>query len=242
VIEDTFPRRSMGAAVETDRTVVLPPERVVVVPEAAPPGPVPSRRRRLRPDGSNTAVWVIGFIVALLVVVAIFIWAIAPPGSGAAPPAPSAAPVADTVEPGTDVSRDLALAAPKRTRTKTVNVGGDQDLLALAAVPGAVEGFSGAPVTADGVEVTRLLGDNAFEVANRAGSTMVVYLPYGIPGDVFVTLGQRLTFVGSVSPSSEDLTTIAGPSAATAAAGEGAYIIAVPESVHVVPPSAAEAA
>ena len=69
---------------------------------------------------------------------------------------------------------------------------------------------------------------------------MVVYLSYGIQDDVFVTIGQELTFVGSVSPTPEDLTMIADASAATAAAGEGAYIIAVPESVHVIPPSAAD--
>jgi hypothetical protein len=233
MMEDpSLPRRTTATAVDT--------ERVVVVPEAAPPGPPP--RRRQGPVRSNTAVWVLGLIVALLVALAIFFWAIAPRDGDAEPVRPGAAPVADTVEPGTNVSRGLALAAPKRNRTKTVNVGGDQDLLALATVAGAVDGFGGAPVTADGVEVTRLLGDNAFEVANRAGGSMVVYLPYGIPGDVFVTLGQRLTFVGSLSPSSEDLATIADASAATAAADEGAYIIAVPESVHVVPPSAADAA
>jgi hypothetical protein len=90
--------------------------------------------------------------------------------------------------------------------------------------------------------VTDLFGDRAFEVANPAGDTMVVYLPYGIPGDVFVTLGQKLTFTGSLSPSSEDVATVAGGPAATAAAADGAYIIAVPESVHVVPPSGADAA
>jgi hypothetical protein len=234
MMQDTSLRRGTSTAVDT--------QRIVVVPEAAPPGPAPSRRRGPRPVGSTTAVWVIGFIVVALVAVAIFLWAIGPLGGGAERLGPRPAPAADTVEPGTNVARGLALAAPERTRTKTLNVGGDLDLLALATVADAVDGFGGAPVTADGVEVTRLLGDKAFEVANRAGSSMVVYLPYGIPGDVFVTLGQRLTFVGSLSPSSEDLVTIAGASAATAAAGEGAYIIAVPESVHVVPPSAADEA
>jgi hypothetical protein len=241
--EDTSPRDPRrGTGVETERLVVIPPGRTIVVPEASSPAPAPSARPRFVPVGSSTAVWVIGFLVAVAIAVAIFIWAIAPQDNGADELGPTATPATDTVEPGTDVARGLALAAPEETRTKTVNVRGDQDLLALATVAGSVDGFGGAPVTADGVEVKELLGDRAFEVANPAGSTMVVYLPYGIPGDVFVTLGQELTFVGSVSPTSEDLTTVAGASAATAAAGEGAYIIAVPESVHIVPPSAADAA
>jgi hypothetical protein len=223
-----------GGAVGTERLVVVPEARTVVVPEAAPPA-----RRRLGSVGSNTAVWVIGFIVAVVVAVALFLWAISPQDADQL--GPTSAPV-DTVEPDTGVARGLALAAPEETRTKTVNVGGDQDLLALATVAGAVDRFGGAPVTADGVEVTDLFGDRAFEVANPAGDTMVAYLPYGIPGDVFVTLGQKLTFVGSLSPSSEDVATVAGGPAATAAAADGAYIIAVPESVHVVPPSGADAA
>lgn len=241
-MEDTPRDQRTGTAVGTDRLVVVPAERTVALPEASPPGPALSPRRRLAPAGSSTAVWVIGFLVAMVVAVAIFILAIAPQDNGADGLGPTSTGGTDAIEPGTDVARGLALAAPDETRTHTVNVGGDQDLLTLAAKSGTVDSFGGAPVTADGVEVTKLLGDRAFEVANPAGSTMVVYLPYGIPGDVFVTLRQELTFVGSLSPSSEDLTTVAGASAATSAAGEGAYIIAVPESVHVVPPSAADAA
>lgn len=237
--EDTSRDQRTGAAVQTERLVVVPAGRTVVVPEASPRTPAPSARRRIGPAGSNAALWVIGFIVAVLVAVAVFIWAIAPQDDDGL--GPTTTPV-DVVEPDTNVARGLALAAPEATRTKTVNVGGDQDLLALATAAGAVDRFGGAPVTADGVEVTKLLGDRAFVVANPAGDSMVVYLPYGIPGDVFVTLRQELTFVGSLSPTSEDLTTVAGASAATAAAGEGAYIIVVPESVHVVPPSAADAA
>jgi hypothetical protein len=97
-------------------------------------------------------------------------------------------------------------------------------------------------VTADGVEVTQLLGDRAFEVSNGAGGTMVVYLPYGIPNQVFVTLAQHVTFVGSVSPTPDDLTTFAGSSATAAATPDGAYIIAVPESIHVPGPSLADQA
>jgi hypothetical protein len=234
-----------GAAVQPERVVVVDdtgvvPERTVVVPDAPPP---PAPRRRLPPVGSNTALWVIGFLVALLVIVAVFVWALAPNHEGATPaPAPGVTPPTDTIEAGSDVARGLTLPAPEELRTHTVNVAGDQDLLALATTAGAVDSFGGAPVTADGVEVTQLLGDRAFEVQNPTGSTMVVYLPYGVPEDVFVTIGQELTFVGSLSPTPEDLTTIADSSAATAAAGEGAYIIAVPESVHVVPPSASDAA
>jgi hypothetical protein len=235
------PRSS--AAVEPERVVVVNdetvvvPERTVVVPDA-PPSPAPRRRR---PVGSNTALWVIGFLVALLVIVAVFVWALAPNDEGAAPtPGPGVTPPVDTIEPDSGVARGLALPAPEELRTHTVNVAGDQDLLALATTAGAVDGFGGAPVTADGVEVTQLLGDHAFEVQNLSGSTMVVYLPYGVPNDVFVTIGQQLTFVGSLSPTPEDLTTIADATAATAAAAQGAYIIAVPESVHVVPPSAAD--
>jgi hypothetical protein len=123
-----------------------------------------------------------------------------------------------------------------------VNVAGDQDLLALATSPGALATYAGAPVTADGVEVTQLLGDRAFEVSNGAGGTMVVYMPYGIPNQVFVTLAQHVTFVGSVSPTPDDLTAFADSSAAAAAAPDGAYIIAVPESIHVPGPSLADQA
>ena len=237
-----------GAAVDPDKVVVVhdetivAPDRTVVIPEAPRATPPAAPRRRRIPVGSNTAVWVIGFMVALLVVIALFVWALAPDEDTATGPGPGLTPPAtDTINPDSDVSRGLALAAPEELRTHTVNVAGDQDLLALATTAGAVDSFGGAPVTADGVEVTALLGERAFEVSNPAGSTMVVYLPYGIPSEVFVTLGQELTFVGSVSPTPEDLTTTADASAATAAAGEGAYIIAVPESIHVAAPSLSDA-
>lgn len=232
-----------GAAVEPEKVVVVRdetvriPEHTVVVPDA-PPAPPPARRRRLVPPGSNTALWVIGFLVALVAIVAVFVWALAP--DDAATPGPDVTPVSDSITPDSGVSRGLAIAAPDELRTHTVNVDGDQDLLALSTTAGAADAFAGAPVTADGVEVTQLFGERAFEVANPSGATMVVYLSYGIQDDVFVTIGQELTFVGSVSPTPEDLTTIADASAATAAAGQGAYIIAVPESVHVIPPSAAD--
>ena len=238
----------LGAALEPEKVVVVRdetvvvPDRTLVVPEASPPPPSAAPRRRIGPVGSNTALWVIGFLVALIVVVAVFIWALAPGDDGAAGPGDvSAPPVTDTSEPDSGIARGLALAAPDEFRTHTINVAGDQDLLALATTAGAVDTFGGAPVTADGVEVTQLFGERAFEVANPAGGTMVVYLPYATPGEEFVTLGQEITFVGSVSPSPEDLTTVADATAATAAAGEGAYIIAVPESVHILPPSAADA-
>ena len=230
-----------GAAVEPEKVVVVRdetvriPEHTVVVPDAPS---ATSRRRRLVPPGSNTALWVIGFLVALVAIVAVFVWALAPDDDAA--PGPDVTPVSDSITPDSGVSRGLAIAAPDELRTHTVNVAGDQDLLALSTTVGAADGFAGAPVTADGVEVTQLFGERAFEVANASGATMVVYLPYGIQDDVFVTIGQELTFVGSVSPTPEDLTTVADASAATAAGGEGAYIIAVPESVHVVAPSAAD--
>ncbi len=238
-MSEDIPRDRRVAAAETERLVVVPGDRAVVVPQAAPlrPATWPLPRAGFR---SNMALWVLGALVASGVALAIIIWALAP--KGAVRQTGVATPVSDTVEPGTDVARGLALAAPEGIRTKTVNLRGDEDLLDLATGAGAVDRFGGAPVTADGVEVTELLGDRAFEVGDPAGNTMVVYLPYGVPGDVFVTLGQKLTFVGSLSPTSEDLTTIAGATAATAAAGEGAYIVAVPESVHVVPLSAADAA
>ena len=229
-----------GAAVQPENVVVVRdetvriPEHTVVVPDAPP---ATRRRRQLVPPGSNTALWVIGFLVALVAIVAVFVWALAP-DDAAAPP--DVTPVSDSITPDSGVSRGLAIAAPDELRTHTVNVAGDQDLLALSTTAGTADGFGGAPVTADGVEVTQLFGERAFEVANTSGATMVVYLPYGIQDDVFVTLGEQLTFVGSVSPTPEDLTTVADASAATAAAGEGAYIIAVPESVHVVAPSAAD--
>jgi hypothetical protein len=239
-----------GTAVEPDKIVVVhdqtvvTPERTVVVPEAAPPpAPPAAPRRRLVPVGSNTALWVIGFLVVLIAVVAVFIWALAPGENGATGPGPVTPPGGtDAIEPDSDVGFALALPAPDELRTHTVNVAGDIDLLALATTAGAVDSYGGAPVTADGVEVTQLLGDRAFEVSNRAGDTMVVYLPYGIPNEVFVTLGQQITFDGSLSPTSEDLTLLGDASAATAAAGEGAFVIAVPESVHVPGPSGADAA
>ena len=231
-----------GAAVGPEKVVVVRdetvriPEHTVVVPDAPP---ATSRRRRLVPPGSNTALWVIGFLVALVAIVAVFVWALAPDDDAAAP-GPDVTPVSDSITPDSGVSRGLAIAAPEELRTHTVNVAGDQDLLALSATAGTADSFGGAPVTADGVEVTQLFGERAFEVANTTGATMVVYLPYGTQDDVFVTIGQELTFVGSVSPTPEDLITVADASAATAAGGEGAYIIAVPESVHVVAPSAAD--
>ncbi|MEP6477637.1 MAG: hypothetical protein ABJC60_10225 [Actinomycetota bacterium] len=231
------PRTDVG--VDTERLVVVPDERTVLVPDA-------TRRqstvRRTTAVGSDAAIWAIGLLVGVLAAAAIFVWAVAPSNDRVSEASSSATPVTDTVAPDSDVARGLALAAPEGTRTDTLNINGDQDLLVLATAADAVDRFAGAPVTADGVEVTKLLGDRAFEVSNHHGSTMVVYLPYGIPGDVFITLRQEVTFVGSLSPISGDLTAIAGASAAAAAAGEGAYVIAVPESVHVVPPSSADAA
>jgi hypothetical protein len=233
-----------GTRVDPDRMVdvsdqtVIVPARTVRVPDAPPP---PAPRRRMGPVGSNTALWVIGFLVAMAAVVAIFIWAIAPGEDGAAGPGPDVTPpVTDTIQPDSGVGIGLALAAPDELRTHTVNVAGDQDLLSLATTAGAIDTYGGAPVTADGVEVTQLLGDRAFEVTNPAGQTIVVYLPYGVPSDVFVQLAQQITFDGSVSPTSEDLTFLASPEAATAAAGDGAFIIAVPESVHILPNSNAD--
>ena len=229
-----------GTAVDPDELVVVvhdrsvvTPGHTVVVPDAAPPPPV-QRQRRFR-VGDNTALWVMGFLVVIVVIAAIFVWVLAPNGAE-----PTATPPVETIEPVTGVASGLALAAPDALRTHTVNVAGDQDLLALATSPGSLATYSGAPVTADGVEVTQLLGDRAFEVSNGAGGTMVVYLPYVIPNQVVVTLAQHLTFVGSVSPTPDDLTAFAGSSAATAATPDGAYIIAVPESIHVPGPSLAD--
>jgi hypothetical protein len=232
-----------GTAVDPDLVVdvrdrpVVTPGHTVVVPDAAP-APVAQRRRRIR-VGDNTALWVMGFLVVIIAIAAVFVWALAPhnvPETGATPP------VTDTIQPVSGVARDLAIPAPEALRTHTVNVAGDQDLLALATSPGAVASYAGAPVTADGVEVTQLLGDRAFEVSNGTGGTMVVYLPYGLPDQVFVTLAQHVTFVGSVSPTPDDLTAFAGSSAAAAATPDGAYIIAVPESIHVPGPSLADQA
>jgi hypothetical protein len=233
-----------GTAVDPDQVVVVhdrpvvTPGHTVVVPDAAPPPPVVERRRRFR-VGDNTALWVMGFLVAIIVIAAVFVWVLAP-HNGAEPAATP--PVTDTIQPVTGVASALALPAPDALRTHTVNVAGDQDLLALATSPGALATYAGAPVTADGVEVTQLLGDRAFEVSNGAGGTMVVYLPYGIPDQVFVTLAQHVTFVGSISPTPDDLTAFAGSSAAAAAAPDGAYIIAVPESIHIPGPSLADQA
>ena len=195
------------------------------------------RRRRFR-VGDNTALWVMAFLVAIIVIAAIVVWVLAPNGAEPA----TTPPVTDTIQPVTGVASGLALPAPDALRTHTVNVAGDQDLLALAITPGALATYAGAPVTADGVEVTQLLGDRAFEVSNGAGGTMVVYLPYGIPDQVFVTLAQHVTFVGSVSPTPDDLTAFAGSSATAAATPDGAYIIAVPESIHIPGPSLADQA
>ncbi len=227
-----------GTAVDPDQVIVVhdrpvvTPGHTVVVPDAAPPPPVVQRRRRFR-AGDNTALWVMGFLVAIIVIAAIVVWVLAP--NGAEPAATP--PVTDTIQPVTGVASGLALPAPDALRTHTVNVAGDQDLLALSITPGALATYAGAPVTADGVEVTQLLGDRAFEVSNGAGGTMVVYLPYGIPDQVFVTLAQHVTFVGSVSPTPDDLTAFAGSSATAAATPDGAYIIAVPESIHIPGPS-----
>ena len=230
-----------GTAVDPDLVVVVndrpvvTPGHTVVVPDAAQP--VVQRRRRLS-VGDNTALWVMGFLVVIIAIAAVFVWALAPHNV----PETATPPVTDTIQPVSGVARGLALPAPEAMRTHTVNAAGDQDLLALATSPGALATYAGAPVTADSVEVTQLLGDRAFEVSNGAGGTMVVYLPYGIPNQVFVTLAQHVTFVGSVSPTPDDLTAFAGSSAAAAAAPDGAYIIAVPESIHVPGPSLADQA
>ena len=131
-----------GAAVGPEKVVVVRdetvriPEHTVVVPDA-PPAPPPARRRRLVPPGSNTALWVIGFLVALVAIVAVFVWALAP--DDAATPGPDVTPVSDSITPDSGVSRGLAIAAPDELRTHTVNVDGDQDLLALSTTAGAAD-------------------------------------------------------------------------------------------------------
>ena len=75
-----------GTAVDPDQVIVVhdrpvvTPGHTVVVPDAAPPPPVVQRRRRFR-VGDNTALWVMAFLVAIIVIAAIVVWVLAPNGA-----------------------------------------------------------------------------------------------------------------------------------------------------------------
>jgi hypothetical protein len=208
------------------------PERVIRLPEAGEPRS--ERRQRTFPpalEDDDTRTWALVAAVCLMLIVLCLILSL--PGQ-ATPPA-----IRTTIHPleAAGPGAVLGIPVPKRMRTHTVNAAGDQDVLSLAkGGPGSIARLIGAPVTGDGVIERGTYDGNAFSVRSRGGAAMIVYLPYRGPTDVAATLTpqRRVTFEGTLQPVPDDFASIVGVEAAAVAARTGAYIVAVPESLHPV--------
>lgn len=202
-----------------------PTEQVVRVPEAEPPE-VQEPTRRWRERLPDNAPWVILFVVA--VIVAIVVVALVLSGEKPGETRPRAQEELLIVPTVTEPNLDAV-------RTHTVNVDVGQDVLSMAATsPALLAPYFGAPITADGVTVTDVFGAEAFIITSPAGGEMVVYVPpQGELDLVLVSPGQELTFQGTLFPVREDFEFLVG-TAAPAAQSTGAYLYAVPQTIHEV--------
>ena len=204
-----------------------PTEQVVRVPEAEPTE-VHERARGWRTRLPDNAPWVILFavgVIAAMVVTAFLI------GGDTPAPRPPGARAQDELLTVPAVT-EPALEA---VRTHTVNVDVGQDVLAMAATsPASLTQYFGAPITADGVTVTNVFGAEAFTITSPAGGKMVVYVPpQGELDLVLVSPGQQITFQGTLFPVTEDFQFLVGL-AAPEAQSTGAYLYAVPQTIHEV--------
>jgi hypothetical protein len=208
----------------------VPTEQVVRVPEAEPTE-VHEPPRRWPGRLPDNAPWVILFVVG--VIVALVLVALLLGGERG-----------ESGEPGgvrSGAQEELAITPTvtepdlEAVRTHTVNVDVGQDVLAMAATsPASLAPYFGAPITADGVTVTDVFGAEAFVITSPAGGKMVVYVPpQGEIDLVLVSPGQEITFQGTLFPVREDFAFLVG-TAAPKAQSTGAYLYAVPETIHEV--------
>jgi len=224
--------------------VDAPTERVVRVPEATSPEATspeatsgelhPAPEREAGPLVTRSrAPWVAALALAMLAAVTLLALVIAPDLDAVPERSTGAGAEAPLVPEGSG----LTLRTPDTLRTHTVNAAGDQDLLALSASGvDSLERFEGAPVTADGVTVATAYSETVFTVSSPTGGQLVVLVPYEA-GTRVLTLAENegLTFNGTLMPVLDDFGEFAGAEAGAVATGTGSYILAVPETIAVVP-------
>jgi hypothetical protein len=207
---------------ETDTLAHARTERHVRVSEAGR-----SYRRR---TGLSTSVaaWVIVFVLGMVVLISLFAVVLTRDPSGDETP--------PTAEGRSSINATPNEPELETLRTQTVNVDGDQDVLAMAASsPTSLAPFFGAPITADGVVVSEVFAPDAFTVASPDGAEMLVYVAtQDEPDFVAVSPGQEITFLGTLMPVRGDFEFLVGPAAAPAARPAGAYLSAVPQTIRVV--------
>jgi hypothetical protein len=213
------------------RATLDPPDRIVRLPEAHEEAV--ERRQLVVPpsllEDDETRKWVLVTAVALALVILCLILSL--PGQS------RSSTSTRTIHPPEGKAPGAALAIPvgQRLRTRTVNAAGDQDVLILArAGSAALVPLMGAPVTADGVVVREIYDGTAFSVRSKDGEAMVVYVPSPGQSDVALSLNARgrVVFEATLQPVPSDFASIVGVDAAAVAARTGAYLVAVPESIH----------
>jgi hypothetical protein len=214
------------------RATLEAPDRFIRLPEAQEYAT--QRRVGVPPalmEDDTTRQWVLVASVAMALVILCLILAL--PGQSRSPTPTTTIHPLEAAGPGADLGIPIA----RRFRSHTVNAAGDQDVLLLAkGGSAALAPLMGAPVTADGVIVRENYDDTAFSVRSRTGEAMIVYVPYRGPTDIALSLTaqRRVTFEGTLHPIPSDLSSIVGVDAAAVAARTGAYLVAVPESIHPV--------
>jgi hypothetical protein len=207
-----------------DKTVdPVDTEHVVHVPETEAPETQEAPRRRSRiPDN---APWLILFAVGIIAAMVLVAMLLTGDRSTTRSGVQDELSITPTVtEPDLDA-----------VRTHTVNVDAGQDVLSMADTsPTSLAQYYGAPITADGVTVTDVFGAQAFTVTSPAGGEMVVYVPpQGEIDLVLVSPGQEVTFQGTLFPVRDDFEFLVG-TAASSAQPVGAYLYAVPDTIHEV--------
>lgn len=184
----------------------------------------------------------LGLIVALVVGGLALILGEGDPASNDVSAQTDPARPADTLEvPSAAPNAELTIGTAD-SFTSTIRVGDDEDLFGtLATELGTGSRLGGSPVNGDAVVVHQVFGTDAFSVIpGTGGAPVLVYLP-GASDELvgFVPGVTRVLFDGTLHPVPADLGTFLGSEPASIAAGSGAYVVAVPETVvQVSPPSA----
>ena len=117
----------------------------------------------------------------------------------------------------------------------TVTVAGNQDLLSIARTGStALVGFLGAPVTAEGTEVARVFGANAFSIRSATGAEMLVYVA-DVESTTLLNIrpGDRVIFSGTLLPAS-DLSGLVNTDAAALAGQTDRYILVSAGAIRIV--------
>jgi hypothetical protein len=208
------------------------PGTIVLIPDAAPrpvPGaldvrPVPWIDRRQAP-------WVVAAAVISLVALLLLLQA-ATSEDVTASEARSGAPAIDADLPSWTA---LSLPVPESDRTRTANVHGDLDVIAVANLaPGAASGLVGSVTTADGSTVQQVFGDHAFSIASQTGAALVVYVPYQAGDALILEPGREVTFVGTLMPVPADFAAMVGTEASIVGARTNVYVRLIPETLRIV--------